>query len=397
MAVLVEVRELTAEQLGEAWQLGRLAFGLTPADPPASALKSSKGVTRYGAFDRAGRLIGKANDLHHEQWWDGRAVSVADVGGVAVIPEFRNHGVSRALLRRLLEDAHRRGAAFSALFPTVTAVYRSAGWALAGALYGVDIPVAALPVGRDHGLTVRPGTPADLGGSAGLYAELARCRNGLLTRVGAAWDPPADRFPDGVDGLTVVQDRGRLVGYACWSRGPGFGQDAVLEVRDALAATTDAARALIAVLASWRSVVATVRFHALLSGALATELPLEAATTHRVRRWMHRPVDVGAAVAARRWPPWVQAQAIFSLRDELAPWNTGTWRLEIADGLANLEPTIRSTAPRLTVEGFAQLFTGAASPAILRETGLADFAPGDDPRKLQPLMGNPRAELLDYF
>jgi len=395
--VPVEVRELTAEQLGEAWQLGRLAFGLTPADPPASALEPGKGVTRYGAFDRAGRLIGKANDLHHEQWWDGRAVSTADVGGLAVVPEFRNRGVSRVLLRRLLEDAHRRGAAVSALFPTVAAVYRSAGWALAGALYGVDIPIAALPAGRDYGLSVRPGTPADLADTAGLYAEIARCRNGLLTRVGPRWDPPGDRFPDRVDGLTVVEDGGRLVGYACWSRGPGFGKDAVLEVQDALAATTEAAGALIAVLASWRSVVATLRFRALLSGALATELPLEAATTHRVRRWMHRPVDVAAAVTARRWPPWMKAQATFSLRDEFAPWNTGTWRLEIADGLANPEPTTRSTAPRLTVEGFAQLFTGAASPGILRETGLLGVGPDDNPRMLEPLMGNPRAELLDYF
>lgn len=64
------IRELTADDLPAAWQLGRLAFG-GPLEPPPEALRTTSGTTRLGAFDDAGRLLGKVTDLAHEQWWAG--------------------------------------------------------------------------------------------------------------------------------------------------------------------------------------------------------------------------------------------------------------------------------------------------------------------------------------
>ncbi|MEU8393263.1 GNAT family N-acetyltransferase, partial [Micromonospora sp. NPDC048843] len=124
MPATVHVRELTADDLDAAWELGRFAFGSDP-QRPAQATATPAGLTRYGAFDEAGRLVGKAVDLHHDQWWSGRAVSAADVAGVAVAPEARGRGVARAMLTALLRGARERGAAVSALYPTVAAPYRA--------------------------------------------------------------------------------------------------------------------------------------------------------------------------------------------------------------------------------------------------------------------------------
>ena len=133
----MEVRELAVEELPEAWQLGRLAFGMGRNDPaPAWALEARAEVTRYGAFDPAGRLICKANDLHHEQWWAGGILSAADVGGL----------------------------------------------------------------------------PSDLLATGQLYTALARTRNGMLSRGGSLFASPGDRFPEEVDGITMVEDGTRLVG-----------------------------------------------------------------------------------------------------------------------------------------------------------------------------------------
>ncbi|PZG02745.1 GNAT family N-acetyltransferase, partial [Micromonospora craterilacus] len=129
----VDVRELTPDELTAAWQLGRLAFGSDP-QPPPQAVTPSPGRTTYGAFDTAGNLVGKAVDLHDEQWWAGRAVLAADVAGVAVAPEARGTGVARTLLRALLHGAHERGAAVSTLFATTPAPYRACGWEIAGQL-----------------------------------------------------------------------------------------------------------------------------------------------------------------------------------------------------------------------------------------------------------------------
>ncbi|WP_234359039.1 enhanced intracellular survival protein Eis [Plantactinospora sp. BC1] len=393
------IRRLEADDLAAAGELGRLAFGGGPptAPPPRDP---PPGRTGYGAFDPDGRFVGKAVDLHHEQWWAGRRVPAADVAGVAVLPEARGRGVALALLRELLRGARERGAAISALYPTVTGPYRRAGWEVTGALRAVDLPTVALPRHRPAaGLTVRPGGPADLDAATDLYERIARHRCGLLTRRGGAFhrDGAPTALPDGVDGLTLVEQDGRLVGYASWQRGRGYDRQAVLTVEEVLATTPEAARELVGVLASWQSVTPTVRLWPLGSDAIAAELPLEQAREHEQRIWMHRPVDVVRAVRGRGWPAHVRGRVDFAVTDEIAPWNTGAWRLEVDGGDAELHRITDEPAARLSVRGFALLYTGAADGYAVAEAGLLHCPAGTDPGALDLLGAGPRAELLDYF
>lgn len=392
------VRELTSDELADAWLLGRHAFGGPRSAPPPRALEPAAGVTRLGAFDGAGRLIGKANDLHHDQWWGGVPLHVADVGGVVVAPEARGRGVARSLLRRLLEGGRERGAALSALYPTVSAVYRSAGWAPVGALRSFDLPSSLLPRHVPTGaLSVRPGAPADMPALGRLYTEIARARNGMLTRSGPPFAAARGDLPDGIDGLTVVEDGDRMVGCATWSRLSGFGPDAVLEIDDLFAITRAAARELVGVLASWRTVTPTIRLRAIPSGVVAAELPLEVAKDHKAPRWMLRPVDVTQAVTARSWPSTVKVGVRFELRDDLAPWNAGIWALEIADGRASLERSAGPASMVLEIDGFAMLYAGVASPAMLVEAGAMVGGVPSDLAALALLMASPLPELLDFF
>ncbi|GAA2191701.1 GNAT family N-acetyltransferase [Micromonospora lupini] len=397
MPAPVHVRELTLADLDAAWELGRFAFGST-AERPASTSVAVPGMTRYGAFDDAGRLVGKAVDLHHDQWWSGRAVPAADVGGVAVAPEARGRGVARALLTALLRGARERGAAVSALYPTVAAPYRSCGWETAGVLRTVDLATAALPRHRPSAhLTVRAGTPADLPAVTALYERVARHRNGMLTRRGELFDHfAADGGLPG-DGLTVVEADGDLVGYATWQRGRGYGADSVLTVDEALAVTAEAARELVGVLASWASVAPTLRLCPLDGDAVSTVLPLESARDHERDLWMHRPVDVARAVEARGWPAHTRGVVDFALTDALAEWNTGTWRLTVADGAAELTRIDAAADLRLDVRGFALLYAGAAYARSVAQAGLLHHSAGVDPAALDLLGAGGPAQLLNYF
>ncbi|MCG5463766.1 GNAT family N-acetyltransferase [Micromonospora sp. MED01] len=397
MPATVHVRELTADDLDAAWELGRFAFGSEP-QRPAHHTATVPGLTRYGAFDDSGRLVGKAVDLRHDQWWSGRAVSAADVAGVAVAPEARGRGVARAMLTALLRGARERGAAVSALYPTVAAPYRACGWEAAGVLRTVNVATAALPRHRHSpDLAVRAGTPADLPAVADLYERVTRHRNGMLTRRGELFDFfAADGGLPG-DGLTLVEADGKLVGYATWQRGRGYGADSVLTVDEALAVTADAARELVGVLGSWASVAPTLRLCPLDGDAVSRQLPLESAREHERDLWMHRPVDVARAVTARGWPAHARGAVDFHLTDTFADWNSGTWRLAVADGAAELTRVGGEADLRLDVRGFALLYAGAAQARSVAQAGLLHHSPGVDPAALDLLgVGGP-AQLLDYF
>jgi predicted acetyltransferase len=391
----VMVREMAAEELADAFELGAVTFGQTRPSPPTETPELRPDLTHYGAFDAGGRLLGKLNELHHEQWWSGRRIAAADIAGVAVRPEARGRGIARALLRHLLEQARERGAVVSALFPTVSAVYRSAGWTMAGTRRAFDIPTALL-TDRDlaEHLTVRPADPPELTVVDDLYERIATSRNGLLARAGPLFARESNTFPGGIAGLTVVEDPTGPVAAATWGRESGYQADAILRVDDFLATSTDAARALLGVLASWRPVAPTARFNGVPSGIAPRVLPLEASRPHRTDWWMFRLIDAPALITNQVWPDRVRVNAAFTLVDELATWHAGTWRLEIADGRASMEPSASDSAPALHIEGLGALICGTASPALLVESGLGDEGLDDD---LSLLAAVPRPELLHYF
>jgi predicted acetyltransferase len=391
----VTVRPVADDELEAAWHLGRIAFG-GGATPPSWVLQPMPGWSRLGAFDGRGRLVGKATDLGHEQWWGGRRVPTADVGGVAVAPEARGGGIGRLLLTTLLELGRDRGAAVSALFPTVSAVYRALGWEITGALTEVDLDTAALPRGVAGGIDVRTAEPAELSAVRELYTRVAGGYDGLLTRAGGVFDvPPDGPWPSDVDGATFVEQDGVLTGALVYGRGAGYGPDARLTADDLLAATPEAARALAGVLSGWASVAPTVRVPLLPGDAMSTVLPLERARPVRPETWMHRPVDVVRAVEVRGWPAHVHGRVSFRLADDAAPWNAGDWELAIEGGRGSLTRTAAEPDLWLDVRGFAVLYCAASSGRAAVSAGLAGGTV--DPAALDLLASGSRAALLDYF
>ncbi|SCX43491.1 Predicted acetyltransferase [Klenkia marina] len=394
----VTVRLLSEDDLAEAWTLGRWAFG-GPAEAPARALSTIPEIHRWGAYDDAtGRLVGKVTDHEEHSWWGGRAVPAADVSGVAVAPEVRRGGVARQLLTTALAAARDRGAAVSALYPTVSAAYRSLGWAVTGLLGSAVLDTAALPAAREDGVVLRPGTVADRPLVVDLYEQVARGFDGPLTRRGGRWElAPRDEQPlgDGVDLLTVAEEDGEVTGVLGYERGRGYGAEAALDVSDLLATTPAAARALVDVLAGWRTVTRTVDVPVLLGDAVSQVLPLERATRPGTHVFMHRLVDVERAVAARGWPPHVRGAVRLAVVDEVAPWNTGTWQVELDGGEGRATRVGGGGDLVVRPGGLALLWTGAAGGRAAAAAGLVSGV--GDPAVLDLLSCGRAPQLLDYF
>ena len=260
----------------------------------------------------------------------------------------------------------------------------------------VDLDAAALPRTVPAGVRVRPAEPGEWAAVQALYEQVARAHDGLLTRTGGVYDlPPSGPWPDGADGVTLVEQDGSPTGALVYERGRGYGPEGRLTVHDLWAATPEAGRALAAVLGGWATVTSTVRVPLLEGSATDVALPVERARPVRTDLWMHRPVDVARAVAARGWPAHARGRVAFRVVDDAAPWNAAVWRFTVADGEGLLERTDADADLWLDVRGFAVLYCGAATG---RAAALAGLAGGTgDPAAFDLLASGPRAALADYF
>jgi len=315
------------------------------------------------------------------------------VAGVAVHPDARGRGTGSRLLRHLVGAIREQGRPVSALFPTALGVYRPLGWEVVGSMDDTRLPTALLrAVRRPADVRLRTAGLDDVAAVTGLYDAHGATTNGLLTRTGACFPRPEDGVLES-DVVALADQDGAVRGYAAYDRGRGYGATAQLRLRELCAQTPDAARALLASLAGWDSVVDSVLWRGAVD-ELALLLGRAVPPPVDVRPWMLRITDAPAAVAARGFPAGLDVRTTFTLVDPEVPEHTGDWTLVVQDGEGRLErPAGPVDAPCLHVRGLALLWSAAAGTGLVRRAGLLD---GPLPL-LDAALAGPRPELLDYF
>ncbi|MCW2776874.1 MAG: family N-acetyltransferase [Frankiales bacterium] len=378
-----EVVRLGADDHEESWRLGALAFGgdLAAAAPPRA---DPPRADTWGVRDDRGVLVARAVLLDHEQWWGGRLVPSAGIGGVAVHPDARGGGTASRLLRHVVAEARARGQVVSSLFPTVPGLYRRLGWELVASLDETVVPTRAFADVGPSPLRVRTAGPADRAALEELHDAEGRTGGGALSRRGRL-------FPDGpvpvADVVAVAEDDGgRARGYVAYDRGRGYDASSELVVRELVSADPAATRALLAVLGRWHPVAPSTRWHGP-SAPLARQLPTLVPAPDRSRPWMLRVLDPVGAVAARGW----RADVDVALRLEDKGGAQTAWRLQADAGVGRLVEG-DGTGPLLHERGLALLWSGAGTASV-RSAGLLD---GDLPG-LDAALAGPPPVLRDYF
>ena len=388
------IRELGPDDAAAAWALGSLAFGYHNEPMPADAGAVRPGRHPWGVLDTDGRLLAKAVDREQSHWFGGRSVPASGIAGVAVAPDARGGGLSRAVLTRLLAEARERGAVISTLFPTTPVPYRRLGWEEVGALVYTALPTMLLdPLRPPAGITTRAATVDDLPAMREIYTSVARAGTGMMDHTGPLWDG-TDLLADW-NGTTVAVGADGVLGYAGWDRGPGYDSSGRIEVGDLMALTADAATALLAMLGSWGSVAPTLVFRQAQADPLPLLTPLGVqGRVERRQPWMLRLVDAAGAIAARGWSAYLTGTVDIQLTDPECPWNSGPHRLSLDAGDGRWEPGGTGRV-EFTSRGLAAWYAGT-SPSVLRRAGLLD-GPSDDDAFLAVATAGPEPCLLDYF
>lgn len=344
-------------------------------------------LLREGGTVCAGLLL-----LPMGQWFGGRAVPMTGVAGVGVPAEQRGRGAALRLMRAALSELRAQGVALSTLYPATTALYRAAGYEVAGGRYAIDLKIGALRASsRDRALVVRRGGPSDEPEIQRVAADAARRSAGQLERNAFIWQRV--RTPRGrIARDFVIEGATGLEGYAFLSQravaAVGEGHQYEIVATDTAAITPAATRRLLALLADHAGIASRAVLYGAAAHPVLTLLPERHYTVALVDPWMLRIVHLRAALERRGWPAGLQAELLLDVTDDVLPENAGRWRLRVSRGAARVEAVARAAraaggargargargaggdAIALDVRALAPLFSGHLSPGQLEAAGL---------------------------
>jgi len=325
------------------------------------------------------------------QWFGGRCVPTGGIGVVAVAPQHRARGVGARLMRAAVTELHRRRTPLSTLYPATLALYRQAGYEIAGGRYEITLMPRSVRL-RDREFEVRAIRPQDRAALAAAHRRAVRWSNGPLDlqspgwrKAMAAWGKPTR-------------------GYALWegSEVAGFFRHLVefpeetLRVTELFVDRPAAARRMLTLLADHRFQVEKISWFGSPADPL---LPLLAEPGYRVRlhdHWMLRITDVERALSERGYPLGLEAQFDLEVRDELLAGNNDRFQLEIGGGRGRVRRGGRGRI-RIDVRGLAALYSGHLSPQELRVRTEYLDASSEQCARLQPVFAGSAPWLAENF
>jgi len=388
---------LSADDITRYLELGEYAFSSAPPATPRLARieedEPDQPLMRVGR--RGGEIVGRSRVIPMGQWFGGRIIPTAGIGGVAVAAEHRSGGVGTAVATDFIRVARQRGFAISTLFPASLPLYRKVGYELAGTSYYYEIPIGitAPPRRLIEGVTVR----AWRGGIEPLkplYDQEAARTAGQLDRPPTFWRGVLDEGNQAVHAFVAERD-GVPVGYLAFTQSGQYDADRYIDVRDFVSTERAATRALWTFIAGHSGTISAVRLWGSAADQRLADLPHRGLKVLVTELWMIRIIDLPAALTARGYPAAVTAELHLDYQDEILPENSGRWLVRVADGRATAEPGGQGRI-LATSRGLAPIYTGYLPADVVADPGLL-VASDADLALLSTVFAGPSPWMADSF
>lgn len=304
----------------------------------------------------------------------GASAPCSGVTLVSVRQDHRRRGLLTRMLRHLLDDASDRGEPFAALWASEGVIYGRYGFGPAVPMQRLQVPRAKLvlrdPVSTSGIEVVAVDEAAER--LAPLYERARQQRPGLLSRSSDWWhhlvvnDPAGDRNGAGPRMVAVLPEGG----YALYRLRPNWVDhgvaDGTVVVEELISLHPEATAALWSYLAM-TDLAGTVR-----APARPLDDPLQAMVVDgsQVQATTYPPMylrvlDVAAALEARGY--LVDGSITFAVEDPVYPERSGTFHLEVVDGVGRCEPTAARAELSLSMESLSTVFLGGVSPRVLAQ------------------------------
>lgn len=394
----IEIRAVADDDLDQYFDVRVQAFGRSTADRDRWKLRvlADPDTARLGAF-RGSELVGALRVLPGAQWLEGHRLGMGGIASVVVRPEVRRMGVGRRLLFAALDWMRDHELVVSALHPASTRAYRRAGWELAGdeGVYAVPTrSLAALSTAEAPEVTRL--TEADRGAIRNCYARYAPTRHGHLDRSPSFW-MMRDEVDDEDGGYSYgVRVDGLIAGYVRYRQEAapeGWGYQ--LRIDDFVAPDPATAAALWGFLGGHAMQVELVEVPAFVLDDLVLRLPEQDVRQVTLNRWMHRIVDLPAALAARGTRFVGSAALTIAVADPWPGAAAPVWKVQADGGALSVEP---AADPGLVTDigALSALSIGRFRSDALAAAGRIDGS-ASDRALLDAIFSAPRPELADDF
>lgn len=388
---------LSAGDITRYLELGEYAFSPAPPKTPRLARieedEPDQPLMRVGR--RGSEIVGRARVIPMGQWFGGRIVPMAAIGGVAVAAEHRSGGVGTAVATDFIRIARQHGFAISTLFPASFPIYRKVGYELAGTSYHYEIPIGitAAPRRLIEGITVRTWREG-IDPLKPLYAHEAARTAGQLDRPPTVWRGVLEEGDQAVHAVVAERD-GVPVAYLAYTQSGQYDADRYIDLRDFVSTDRVATRALWSFIAGHSGTVSAVRIWGSAADHRLLDLPHRGQKVLAAEPWMIRIIDLPAALRARGYPAGVTAELHVDYRDDILPENTGRWLVRVAGGRATVEPGGDGRIVA-TSRGLASVYTGHLPAELVADVGSL-IASDDDLALLSTVFAGPSPWMADSF
>ena len=377
----VEIRPLTAGEMGQLGELGGYVYGGSFGDGPDNVVATANlpDWTLCALVD--GKLVSSFTAIPFTMRANGNAVALAGVSTVGTQPEYRRQGLLRRIQTQAFADMRDRGQSVAALWASQAAIYQRYGYAMTTVLrsYHVDTTDIGFHDGVwGSGCVERLSVNDAFDVIKSIYIRFVENRTCYLHRSKALWLQNAMEEIEGQGPIHAgvhYDEEGKADGYIIYTLRANKvdhatrGQEII--IRDMAWLSMDGYRSM------WEwlkrhDLVGRVSYQTAAADDPAVELFAEPRLLHGIDHegiWL-RVVDATGALGDRAYSS--EGEITIGLTDDpLTPWNNRSIRLEASPEGAHVTSS-KSADLQTSAKALASLYSGFRTARQLRAWGLIE-------------------------
>ncbi len=354
-------------------ELMEQAFGKGSVVPEPEHDAAPSDVANIWGLFAGGELQAALSIVPFQTHWGTQTIlPLGGIAGVATWVEARGNGYVAELLTESLRVMRDRGEVVSALYPFSWSFYRKFGWEWVGEKRTMTLPLRELRA-HPEGKSVRDITERDAQAARpkieAVYTTYAKQFRGAFTSETHRWNSRLDHKNGRAAYVYEYEPTGE---YLLWR----YENDGRGKVVEWTARTPEGVRAHLSLLHYLGTQCDKAEV------TVPSNSPLQAHFMHWDMETKVRPIFMGRVVdfagAMRVLPPIPDApngSLMLAVRDDYAPWNNGTWRVGVENGIVFCDKAPEGTSSpdvAIDTQALSQAFWGYPSLEWLRAAGRID-------------------------